>query len=73
MKSDEKNYIELALAKIQSDLDHIKIQTYRVESFTYSLSKKVNETDKNMSFIKGGFYVFVALFGIAMTLSYLIK
>tara|TARA_Y100001938_G_scaffold126956_1_gene179382 strand:- start:1199 stop:1420 length:222 start_codon:yes stop_codon:yes gene_type:complete len=73
MKSDEKNYIELALAKIQSDLDHIKIQTDRVESFTYSLSKKVNETDKNMSFIKGGFYVFVAVFSIALSLSYLLK
>lgn len=67
-KEDEK-FIELALGKIQSDLEHMKIQFGRIEEFTYSLSKKQNETDKVMSFIKGGFYVFISVFSIALALT----
>jgi len=38
-------FIELALAKIQSDLEHMGMQFARIEEFTYSLSKKQNEME----------------------------
>ena len=66
---EEKQFIELALAKIQSDLEHLKIQFTRIEEFTYSLSKQQNQTDKSMSFIKGGFYVFISVFAIALAIT----
>ncbi len=68
VEKDDK-FIELALAKIQNDLEHMKIQFGRVEEFTYSLAKKQNETDRAMSFIKGGFYVFISVFSIALALT----
>lgn len=69
METEQKNFIELALGKIQSDLEHLKTQFNRVEEFTYSLSKKQNAIEKQLSFIRGGFYVFVAVFTIALTLA----
>jgi hypothetical protein len=69
VETEQKNFIELALGKIQSDLEHLKTQFNRVEEFTYSLSKKQNAIEKQLSFIRGGFYVFVAVFTIALTLA----
>ena len=62
-------FIELALQKIQSDLEHMATQFNRVEEFTYSLSKKQNHTEKSLSFIRGGFYVFITTFAIASALT----
>jgi len=62
-------FIELALQKIQSDLEHMAVQFNRVEEFTYSLSKKQNQMEKSLSFIRGGFYVFITTFAIASALT----
>ena len=69
MVKDDK-FIELALAKIQSDLEHMAVQFNRVEEFTYSLAKKQNEMEKSVSFIRGGFYVFVTTFAIASAFTF---
>tara|TARA_R110000824_G_C14918061_1_gene647415 strand:- start:172 stop:387 length:216 start_codon:yes stop_codon:yes gene_type:complete len=66
----EDKFIELALAKIQSDLEHMAVQFNRVEEFTYSLAKKQNEMEKSISFIRGGFYVFVTTFAIASAVTF---
>ena len=71
VNKEEEKFIELALSKIQSDLEHMKIQFGRIETFTYSLSKKQNEADKTLSGIKGGFYVFITVFSIAMAITLL--
>ena len=73
MVKEQENFIELALGKIQSDIEHLKIQFTRIEDFTYSLSKRQVSTDKTLSFVKGGFYVFVSVFSIAMAMNYIIK
>ena len=69
MVKDEK-FIQLALAKIQSDLEHMAVQFSRIEDFTYSLSKKANEMEKSLSFIRGGFYVFITTFAIASAVTF---
>ena len=73
MVKEKEKFIELALAKIQSDLEHLGVQFARIEQFTYSLSKRQVSTDKTLSFVKGGFYVFVSVFSIAMAMNYIIK
>ena len=69
MNKNDK-FIELALAKIQSDLEHMAVQFNRVEEFTYSLAKKQNTMDKSLSFIRGGFYVFISTFAIASAVTF---
>ena len=66
----EDKFIELALAKIQSDLEHMGMQFARIEEFTYSLAKKQNAMDKSLSFIRGGFYVFISTFAIASAVTF---
>ena len=63
-------FIELALAKIQSDLEHMGMQFARIEEFTYSLSKKQNNMEKSLSFIRGGFYVFISTFAIESAVTF---
>ena len=63
-------FIELALAKIQSDLEHMGMQFARIEEFTYSLSKKQHEMEKSLSFIRGGVYVFISTFAIASAVTF---
>lgn len=70
MNESPENFIQLALAKIQSDLEHMAIQFNRVEDFTYSLSKKQNHMEKSLSFIRGGFYVFITTFAIATAVTF---
>tara|TARA_Y100001973_G_C5111582_1_gene287990 strand:+ start:281 stop:499 length:219 start_codon:yes stop_codon:yes gene_type:complete len=70
MNKETHKFIELALAKIQSDLEHMAVQFNRIEDFTYSLSKKTNEMEKSLSFIKGGFYVFITTFAIASAITF---
>lgn len=70
MNKDDSKFIELALAKIQSDLEHLGVQLNRVEEFTYSLSKKHNNMEKSLSFIRGGFYVFITTFAIASAVTF---
>ena len=73
MVKEEKNFIELALGKIQSDIHHMKIQLDRVESFTYSLSKRITETEKTLTGVKVGFYVFCGVISIIGTVAYVLK
>ena len=68
VKNDK--FIELALAKIQSDLEHMGMQFARIEEFTYSLAKKQNEMEKSLSFIRGGFHVFITTFAIASAVTF---
>ncbi|QDP59722.1 MAG: hypothetical protein Unbinned2990contig1001_42 [Prokaryotic dsDNA virus sp.] len=61
--------LKYMLIQISKDAEFIKEKVERIEEFTYHLNKRLISTEKTHSYIKGGFYVFVALFGIFMALS----
>ena len=65
-KQDDLKYM---LVQISKDTEFIKEKVERIEEFSYHLNKRLISVEKTHSYIKGGFYVFVALFGIFMALN----
>ena len=70
--SDEKD-LKYMLIQISKDCEYIKEKTTRIEDFSFHLNKRLISVEKTHSYIKGGFYVFIALFGIFMALSTIIS
>ena len=69
MVEEHQKYIELALSKIQSDIDNVKNTLARVEEFSYHLSKRLNKAENTLSHIRGGFYVFISVCTIILALN----
>tara|TARA_R110001599_G_C11839614_1_gene619270 strand:+ start:72 stop:290 length:219 start_codon:yes stop_codon:yes gene_type:complete len=65
----EENNVEVCLAKISGDLDHIKTTMVRLEEFAYSMNKRLQQAENQIAYIKGGFFVFVAVFTIALSVN----
>ena len=70
--SDEKDlkYIVIQIAK---DCEFIKEKITRIEDFSFHLNKRLISVEKQHSYIKGGFYVFIATFSIILALYTIIK
>tara|TARA_R110002096_G_scaffold320392_12_gene514449 strand:+ start:1649 stop:1873 length:225 start_codon:yes stop_codon:yes gene_type:complete len=69
MVMKEENNVEVCLAKISGDLDHIKTTMVRLEEFAYSMNKRLQQAENQIAYIKGGFFVFVAVFTIALSVN----
>ena len=70
----KEEIVEVCLTKISSDLDHIKSTMERLEEFAYSMNKRLQASENQIAYIKGGFFVFVAIFTIAISVnSFFIK
>ncbi len=65
----KENSVEVCLTKISSDLDHIKSTMARLEEFAYSMNKRLQAAENQIAYIKGGFFVFVAVFTIALSVN----
>ena len=65
----EDNSVQVCLTKISSDLDHIKTTMGRLEEFAYSMNKRLQQAETQIAYIKGGFFVFVAVFTIAISVN----
>ena len=53
----EENGVQVTLTKICADLEHIKSTMSRVEDFAYSMNKRLQDAENQISYIKGGFFV----------------
>ena len=58
----EDTTTEELIKQIQRDTEYLRIQATRIEEFSYDLQKQSLTTKNQLSYIKGGFYVFIALF-----------
>ena len=65
--------LKYMLIQISKDAEFIKEKVERIEEFTYHLNKRLISTEKTHSYIKGGFYVFIATFSIILALFTIIK
>ena len=70
MVEEDLKYI---LIQISKDCEYIKEKVMNLEKYSHSLNNRLTSVEKTNSYIKGGFYVFIALFGIFMALSTIIK
>ena len=66
---EKENSVEVCLTKIASDLDHIKSTMVRLEEFAYSMNKRLQAAENQIAYIKGGVFVFVAVFTIALSVN----
>ena len=70
----KEEIVEVCLTKISSDLEHIKSTMESLEEFAYSMNKRLQAAENQIAYIKGGFFVFVAIFTIAISVnSFFIK
>ena len=61
--------LEICLTKISGNLEHIKSTMARLEEFAYSMNKRLQQAENQIAYIKGGFFVFVAIFTIAISVN----
>jgi len=69
-KNDDLKYM---LIQISKDCEFIKEKVERIEEFSFHLNKRLISVEKTHSYIKGGFYVFIATSSIILALSTIIK
>ncbi len=65
--------LKYMLIQISKDCEFIKEKVERIEDFSFHLNKRLISTEKQQSYIKGGFYVFIATFSIILALYTIIK
>ena len=70
MPKDDLKYM---LIQISKDCEFIKEKVMNLEKFSYDLNKRLISVEKSQSYIRGGFYVFIATFSIILALSTIIK
>ena len=70
MKEQDLKYM---LVQISKDCEFIKEKVARIEDFSFHLNKRLISAEKQQSYIKGGFYVFIATFSIILALYTIIK
>ena len=61
--------LKYMLIQISKDCEFIKEKIIRVEDFSFHLNKRLITVEQTHSYIKGGFYVFIATFSIILALS----
>ena len=65
--------LKYMLIQISKDCEFIKEKVARIEDFCFHLNKRLLSVERQHSYIKGGFYVFIALFGIFLAIYSIIK
>ena len=70
---DNKQDLKYMLIQISKDCEFIKEKVARIEDFSFHLNKRLISAEKQQSYIKGGFYVFIATFSIILALYTIIK
>lgn len=68
-----KDDFKYMLIQISKDCEFIKEKVARIEDFSFHLNKRLISVEKTHSYIKGGFYVFIATFSIILALYTIIK
>ena len=71
MKANED--LKYMLIQISKDCEFIKEKVGKIEEFSFHLNKRLISVEKSHSYIRGGFYVFIATFSIILALSTIIK
>ena len=69
----EEQDLKYMLIQISKDCEFIKEKVMNLEKFSYDLNKRLINVEKSHSYIRGGFYVFIATFSIILALSTIIK
>jgi hypothetical protein len=65
--------LKYMLIQISKDCEFIKEKVNKIEEFTMDLNRRLISVEKSHSYIRGGFYVFIATFSIILGLSTIIK
>jgi hypothetical protein len=65
--------LKYMLIQISKDCEFIKEKVNKIEEFTMDLNRRLISVEKSHSYIRGGFYVFIATFSIILALSTIIK
>ena len=66
MDNDFNTFIQVTLKAIQRDISYIRKDMKKVEEAAFKSENRVNKLESSFSFIRGGFYVFVALFSVVL-------
>ena len=66
MENDFNTFIQVTLKAIQRDISYIRKDMKKVEEAAFKSENRVNKLESSFSFIRGGFYVFVALFSVVL-------
>ena len=64
--NDFNTFIQVTLKAIQRDISYIRKDMKKVEEAAYKTDIRANKIESSFSFIRGGFYVFIALFSIIL-------
>jgi len=64
MTKDEVQFLQLALGEIQSDVKYIKDRIEKNEDYTHHINKRLQIAEGKISYMQGGFYVFIAVMSI---------
>ena len=73
MENDYNTFIQVTLKAIQRDVSYIRKDMKKIEEASYKSENRVNKLESSFSFIRGGFYVFVALFGVLLAFNTISK
>ena len=73
VENDFNTFIQVTLKAIQRDQSYIRKDMKKIEECIYNDQNRINGLQSTLSYIKGGFYVFVALFGILLAFSTISK
>ena len=73
MENDYNTFIQVTLKAIQRDISYIRKDMKKIEEASYKSENRVIKLESSFSFIRGGFYVFVALFGVLLAFNTISK
>ena len=73
MENDYNTFIQVTLKAIQRDISYIRKDMKKIEEASYKSENRVNKLESAFSFIRGGFYVFVALLGVLLAFNTISK
>ena len=66
MENDMNTFIQVTLKAIQRDQSYIRKDMKKIEECIYNDQNRINTLQSTLYYIKGGFFVFVALFSILL-------
>ena len=66
VENDFNTFIQVTLKAIQRDQSYIRKDMKKIEECIYNDQNRINTLQSTLSYIKGGFFVFVALFSILL-------
>ena len=65
--------LKYIIIQISKDCEFIKEKLTNLEKYSQNLNNRLISVEKSHSYIRGGFYVFIATFSIILALSTIIK